>query len=295
MRAQLPTLLCTLLVLATGPSLRAADQLQTFDGCTFEPTEWADGDSFSVRFPDGETRTVRLYGADCIEKRISDASDERRVRAQRRYFGIANFGGSFESSVTKAKQLGAQASAEVRTLLAEPFTVTTTFADARGDARFQRVYGFVKTSKNKDLAEHLVSNGLARAYGVYRRQSPSINADEYRQRLTDLELKAAKTAVGVWEFTDWDALPIERLEERSEEAQLAIAKQGPILPPKHVDPNTASRDLLMELPGIGETLANRIIECREQGTYAEPEDLRRVSGIGEKTIEGFREILKFGE
>ncbi len=52
-------------------------------------TEWADGDSFSVRFPDGKVQAIRLYGADCIEMHVSgDDSNARRLRDQRRYFGI---------------------------------------------------------------------------------------------------------------------------------------------------------------------------------------------------------------
>ena len=74
---------------------------------------------------------------------------------------------------------------------------------------------------------------------------------------------------------------------------MALAKRGPELPPAFVDPNTASRDLLMELPGIGETLANRIIEGREAGRYATADDLLRVPGVGPKKLDGFRGNLKF--
>lgn len=50
-----------------------------------------------------------------------------------------------------------------------------------------------------------------------------------------------------------------------------------------VNLNTASVEQLDELPGVGEATARAIIEDREaNGPFTTPEDLMRVSGIGEK-------------
>ena len=50
-----------------------------------------------------------------------------------------------------------------------------------------------------------------------------------------------------------------------------------------VNLNTASVEQLDELPGVGEATARAIIEDREaNGPFTAPEDLMRVSGIGEK-------------
>jgi competence protein ComEA len=65
------------------------------------------------------------------------------------------------------------------------------------------------------------------------------------------------------------------------------------LSPHSIDPNTAPRDLLMQLPGIGEHKANRIIEGRETGRCQRAEDLGRVTGIGAKTIGKLRDYLTF--
>lgn len=264
-----------------------------FAGCTLKPEPWADGDSFSVVFPDEKARTIRLYGVDCLETSGEDETDARRLRAQRRYFGISTAGGSPKASNDKAKEFGRNAKAAVEQLLKEPFTVYTAWADARGSTKYKRYYGFVTTGAGQDLGEILVERGLARAFGVYRR-GPLGTADDYRERLRDLELKAAKTGSGVWALTDWNKLPEERKAERDVKTELEAAKDKGPRPGAPIDPNTASRDELMSLPGIGETKAHAIIEARDQGRYQSAKDLTRVSGIGAKTVEALAPFLKFG-
>lgn len=57
--------------------------------------------------------------------------------------------------------------------------------------------------------------------------------------------------------------------------------------------NTATAAQLSDgLPGIGETLAGRIVEYRERnGPFRSAEDLRNVSGIGEKKYEAIRDLV----
>lgn len=48
-----------------------------------------------------------------------------------------------------------------------------------------------------------------------------------------------------------------------------------------VDLNSADKELLMEVPGIGDKLARRIIEYREkQKTFYSIEELKNIQGIG---------------
>ena len=216
----------------------SAGELQSISGVILVPTEWGDGDSFRVRFPDGEERTLRLYGADCLEWHVTDESDARRLRAQRRYFGIAGYGNSSATSIELAKSLGEAAGVAVRAVLAKPFTVHTSFADGRGDARYSRVYAFITTAEGQDLATQLVSGGLARAYGVARSAPDGRSRDDYRDALRDAELVAARTGRGAWKYTDWASLPEERRLQREEEREEQLAL-GTAQPLRAVDLNTA--------------------------------------------------------
>lgn len=276
----------TLLLLLAAPGL--ATDLQRLEQVRLVPTDWADGDSFRVEAPDGEQHTVRLYGADCIEWHVTDETDARRLRAQRRYFGISSHGGSPQASIKLATDHGALAGQAIAELLREPFTVLTTFADGRGDARYKRVYAFVETADGKDLSTELVRRGLARAYGVYRATADGSSRDDYREQLKDAELVAAHAGAGVWAYTDWESLPQERQAQRQEEAEDDIAL-GKAEPTEAVNLNTATRGELMSIRGVGEVTANRIIESRP---YAHVDDLLKVTGIGPATLAKLKPYLR---
>ena len=56
--------------------------------------------------------------------------------------------------------------------------------------------------------------------------------------------------------------------------------------------NTASRSELMEIPGIGESKADRIISYRENhGRFGSVEEIRNVSGIGSGIYEGLKDYI----
>lgn len=56
--------------------------------------------------------------------------------------------------------------------------------------------------------------------------------------------------------------------------------------------NTASEEELMELDGVGEATAQKIIAYREEnGGFKTLEDLMNVSGIGEKKFEGMKDQI----
>lgn len=76
---------------------------------------------------------------------------------------------------------------------------------------------------------------------------------------------------------------------------IEIERQPPLVFEHRLDVNAADRLDWTQLPGIGETLADRIVADREtHGPFDSIDELRRVKGIGPKTIEALRPWLRVG-
>lgn len=256
----------------------SAQDLQAIKNCRLLPSDWADGDSFRVGLPDGGEMVLRLYYVDATETSATTETDQRRVRDQSSYFGID------DHRVTM--DFGRRAAARVRELLAEPFTVHTAFATAPGRSAKPRTYGFVELSDGRDLGEVLVSEGLARSFGVRRSTPDGRSAEAAKSRHDDLELGAALARAGLWGATKPDRLVALRAERREEERRLQEAfglRAG-----EPLDVNSATVDEMMLLPGVGPVLAERIIDGRP---YAQLDELQRVPGIGGKTFDRLKDML----
>ena len=63
-----------------------------------------------------------------------------------------------------------------------------------------------------------------------------------------------------------------------------VPEVAPAYSGKRLDLNLATKGELMNLPGVGDTLAQRIIDYRTESPFKVVRDLKKVSGIGEKTF-----------
>ncbi len=63
-----------------------------------------------------------------------------------------------------------------------------------------------------------------------------------------------------------------------------------------VNINTATVEVLQTLPGIGPTIAQRIVEYRQtHGPFKKVEDLLNVKGIGEKKLEKIKPFIEVAQ
>ncbi len=83
--------------------------------------------------------------------------------------------------------------------------------------------------------------------------------------------------------------------EESAQASMIDPPPSPVKKPASggpVDLNSATVHDLMELPGIGAVMAQRIVDHRSaHGRFAKPEDLMQVKGIGKKTYEKLQALI----
>jgi competence protein ComEA len=78
--------------------------------------------------------------------------------------------------------------------------------------------------------------------------------------------------------------------------ELYVPGEGEDQSAQKIDVNRAEPWLLEALPGIGETLAQRIVDYRSaNGPFQRIEDLLKVSGIGEATLENMKDFITVSE
>lgn len=94
---------------------------------------------------------------------------------------------------------------------------------------------------------------------------------------------------------DGEQIHVASVEEATQAAQVpTAATEGAASAPGAglVNINRASEDELVSLPGIGESIAARIVSDRQaNGPYQTIEDLKRVSGVGDKKFEAIRDLI----
>src|SRR5207249_4097496 len=154
------------------------------ENCRLIPNPANDGDSFHVSA--GEKEYIfRLYLVDAPE---TGEMTPARLVEQAKYFAI---------TVPQAIEVGQAAKEFTREKLSQPFIAFTHMSDALGQSRLERFYAFVQT-KEGDLGEQLVRNGLARIHG-YKAAPPGLrNSRVEMEKLQQLENQARQEKIGGW-------------------------------------------------------------------------------------------------
>jgi DNA uptake protein ComE-like DNA-binding protein len=127
---------------------------------------------------------------------------------------------------------------------------------------------------------------------VTRQLPDGTSANEYRDKLADLELTAAGERKGIWAATNWKELASDRAEERRESAELQLVLKESKAN-TYIDPNNASAEELQSLPGIGKKLAERIIAARQKNPIRSNDDLLAIKGLTPKILDAIASRLQF--
>ncbi|WP_064092422.1 helix-hairpin-helix domain-containing protein [Rossellomorea aquimaris] len=91
--------------------------------------------------------------------------------------------------------------------------------------------------------------------------------------------------------TDEMLIYVPKIGEMEADAQL-ITQKGTSSSIQRVDLNTASKEDFETLPGIGPSKATAFVKYREEnGPYQKIEDIKEISGVGEKTFEKLKEYI----
>lgn len=129
----------------------------------------------------------------------------------------------------------------------------------------------------------------------YYKQVISSDTTPYDYSKSDAEFKNRTAGAAADSFSLSDEMLTGKLlsaEGKLNSANISSQKTGEISY-KSININTASKDELVSLPGIGESIAGRIITYREETKrFKKIEDLLNVNGIGRKKFEKIKEYIK---
>ncbi|KAB7670102.1 comEA protein [Bacillus sp. B1-b2] len=162
---------------------------------------------------------------------------------------------SFEETLYGAEEKG-----EEPEVIVETETSTEIVVDIKGAVNYPGVYEMTTSDR--------VHDAIKKAGGIVEEGDDSVI--NFAMKLTD-EMVIYVPLKGE-EGIESLLTPEQNLHEKNEEGVINI--------------NTADESQLQEIPGIGPSKARAIIDYREKnGVFSEKEDLKKVSGIGDKTYE----------
>jgi len=151
------------------------------------------------------------------------------------------------------------------------------YVDIAGEVKFPGVYEM----ENGDRVFHLIE----KAGGAT--ENADISSINLSKKLTDGE----KIII----FAKRNLVDSETTSSSTTQSNASSSVNSPTKKSNLININTASQKELEELSGIGPVLAQRIIDYREKnGYFSTIEDIKKVSGIGDKRFEAIKDSITVG-
>ena len=155
--------------------------------------------------------------------------------------------------------------------------VTKIYVDIAGEIKFPGVYEI----ENGDRVFQLIE----KAGGAT--ENADISSINLSKKLTDGE----KIII----FAKRNLIDSETTSSSTTQSNTSSSVNSPTKKSNLININTASQKELEELSGIGPVLAQRIIDYREKnGYFSTIEDIKKVSGIGDKRFEAIKDSITVG-
>jgi competence protein ComEA len=140
-----------------------------------------------------------------------------------------------------------------------------------------------------------VGPNLAERIEAYRRENGGFRSVDDLRRVHGIG-PATLARLRSWVCVENAEEEMETVQETSVPAKQTPTTAGKMTgePTEPIDINTASAADLRKLPGIGPKLSQAIVDERDKAPFKSVEDLRRVHGIGAKTLDKLRPYVTVG-
>lgn len=134
------------------------------------------------------------------------------------------------------------------------------------------------------------------AGGNYKIIVVDTNADKYNQvQFVDSEEELSELLSVTAQTTEVENKTASQSAEKTTALSVTITQQNAPVQASKININTATAAQLIQLKGIGEKKAQAIVDYRnENGAFGSIDEIKKVSGIGEKIFEGIKDYITVG-